>query len=174
LAGSFYMALAYHGAVFPLEALSMQKLFTIAIAITLAGSVACGKSETEKRVEEAAAEMEKAADALAKAGESASKSGEAASEDMAKGMEGFAKAMAGMAGAVGGGDGKMADPVRFQTLQESLPTVPGWEMGKPRGERMTAPVPFSQSLVRYTKGDSRIEVKVVDSGFAPLLIAPGP
>lgn len=150
----------------------MQKLLTIALALVLAGSSACGKSESEKRVEEAAAEMEKAAEALAKAGEAAGKAGEAGGQDMAKGMEDFAKAMAGMAGAVGGGDGKMTDPVRFQALQESLPTVPGWEMGKPRGERMTAPVPFSQSEVRYTKGDSRIEVKVVDSGFAPLLIAP--
>jgi hypothetical protein len=45
-------------------------------------------------------------------------------------------------------------------------------MRKPRGERMTAPVPFSQTETRYTKGDARIDVKVVDSGFAPLLIAP--
>lgn len=150
----------------------MQKLFTSLVILALAGSVACGKSESEKRIEEAAAEMEKAADALTKAGDEAAKSGEAAGQDMAKGMEDFAKAMAGMAGAVAGGDGKTVDPVRFQALQEQLPTVPGWEMGKPRGERMTAPVPFSQSEVRYTKGDARIEVKVVDSGFAPLLIAP--
>lgn len=45
-------------------------------------------------------------------------------------------------------------------------------MKKPRGERMTAPVPFSQSETSYTKGDTRIDVKVVDSGFAPLLIMP--
>jgi hypothetical protein len=45
-------------------------------------------------------------------------------------------------------------------------------MGKPEGERMTSPFPFSQTEATYSKGDSRIEVKVVDSGFAQMLIAP--
>lgn len=143
----------------------MQRLYAVAIVVALAGSVACGKSAAEKQAEEAAAQA-------AKAAEAAGKAAEAASQDVAKGMEDFAKAMSGMAGAFAGGDGKTADPVTFQALQATLPTVAGWEMGKPRGERMTAPVPFSESEARYTKGDSRVEVKVVDSGFAPLLIAP--
>ena len=37
---------------------------------------------------------------------------------------------------------------------------------------MTAPVAFSQAEVRYSKGDSRIEMKIVDSGFHQLLLAP--
>ena len=57
-------------------------------------------------------------------------------------------------------------------LQGLLPQVSGWEMGKSRGERMTAPVPFSQAEVSYTKGESAIDVKIVDSGFAKLLVAP--
>lgn len=142
----------------------MQKLFTLAAVLALAGSVACGKSEAEKQAEQAAAEMQKAAEA-------ASKASETAGQDMAKGMEDFAKAMAGMAGALGG-DGKTVEPVSFQALQSTLPEVSGWEMDKPRGERMTAPIPFSQSEAVYRKGDARIEVKVVDSGFAPMLIAP--
>ena len=141
----------------------MQKLFTTAVALSLAGSIACGKSESEKQMEQAAAEMQKAAEAVAKAGEGAN-------QDAAKGMEDFAKAMAGMAGAMS--DGKTVDPVSFQALQTLLPELSGWEMDKPRGERMTAPVPFSQSETRYTKGDARVQVKVMDSGFASMLIAP--
>jgi hypothetical protein len=148
----------------------MQKLFTVALAMALAGSLACGKSESQKQAEAIAAEAEKAAAAATKMAEAASKAGEAAGTDAAKGMEDFAKAMAGMAGAMN--DGKTAEPVTFQALQTTLPEIPGWEMGKPRGERMTSPVPFAQSQARYTKGDSRIEVKVVDSGFAPMLIMP--
>ena len=86
-------------------------------------------------------------------------------------MEDFAKAMSGMAGALGGG-GKTVEPVTFQSLQTTLPELSGWEMAKPRGERMTAPVPFAQTETTYSKGDTRIDVKVVDSGFAPLLIMP--
>jgi len=144
----------------------MQKLFTaLVVATAMAGSVACGKSESERRAEQAAADMEKAADALGKAGESAG-------NDAAKGMEDFAKAMSGLAGAMAGGDGKTVEPVSFQSLQSTLPELSGWTMNKPRGERMTAPVPFSQSEAQYTKGDSSLEVTVVDSGFASMLIAP--
>jgi hypothetical protein len=149
----------------------MQKLFTVLVVCALAGSVACGKSEAEKQAEEAAAQAEKAAEAATKMAEAAGQAGAAAGQEMAKGMEDFAKAMAGMAGAMGG-DGKTVEPVSFQALQETLPEVPGWAMGKPRGERMTSPIPFAQTETTYTKGDATIDVKVVDSGFAPLLIAP--
>lgn len=149
----------------------MQKLFTVAIACALAASIACGKSAAEKQAEEAAAQAEKAAEAATKMAEAAGQAGAAAGQDMAKGMEDFAKAMAGMAGAMGG-DGKTVEPVTFQALQTTLPDVPGWEMSKPRGERMTSPIPFAQTETTYTKGDATIDVKVVDSGFAPLLIAP--
>ncbi|MCC7035555.1 MAG: hypothetical protein IT179_22270 [Acidobacteria bacterium] len=142
----------------------MQKLFTVGVAVALVASVACGKSEAERQAEQAAAEAQKAADA-------ATKAAEAAGQDVAKGMEEFGKAMAGLAGAMGG-DGKTVEPVSFQALQGTLPQVAGWEMGKPEGERMTAPFPFSSTEATYTKGDASLEVKVVDSGFAQMLIAP--
>jgi hypothetical protein len=47
-----------------------------------------------------------------------------------------------------------------------------WEKGKATGERMSSPVAFSQAEVTYTKGDSTIEGKIVDSGFNQFLIAP--
>jgi hypothetical protein len=37
---------------------------------------------------------------------------------------------------------------------------------------MTMPVPFSQTEATYTKGDAQIEVKIIDSAFSQLLVAP--
>jgi hypothetical protein len=136
--------------------------------------VACGKSPEEK----AADALKQAATDLAKAGEAAAKAGEAAgtaaatagTEQAAKGMEDFAKAMQGMAAAMGGG--KASDPVSFRDLQTAFPTIPGWEMDKPKGERMTSPVAFSQTEARYRNGTSVIEVKIVDSAFNQILVAP--
>ena len=82
-------------------------------------------------------------------------------------MEGAAGAMAG-----DGPDGKPVEPVSFQQLQTVLPEVSGWEREEPRGERMTMPVPFSQTEAHYTKGDAEVEVKIVDSAFSQMLVAP--
>ncbi len=144
----------------------MQKLFTVAAALVLVGSIACGKSEAEKQAELAAAEAQKAAEAATK------KLTEAAGEDMAKGMQDFAKAMQGMAGAMAGNDGKTVEVVSFQSLETTLPEVSGWTMKKPRGERMTAPIAHSRTETTYSKGETNIDVEVVDSGFAAMLVAP--
>ena len=37
---------------------------------------------------------------------------------------------------------------------------------------MTAPFSFSQAAVRYRKGNSRVDIKIVDSGFNQLLFTP--
>ena len=74
-----------------------------------------------------------------------------AGTEAAKGMEDFAKAMQGMAAAMARrpAGGKPADPVSFRDLQAAFPAVDGWTMDKPKGERMTAPVAFSQTETRY-------------------------
>ena len=144
----------------------MRRLMT-AIAI-VAICAACGKSEEQKQAEQAAENVKKAAETLAKAAE---KQGTATA---AKGANDLATAMSGMAAALGGAgtDGKPVDPVAFQTLQSHLPKVSGWEMGEAEGERMTMPVPFSQVETTYKKGDARVDVKIVDTGFAQMLIMP--
>jgi hypothetical protein len=146
----------------------------IVIAIALVASIACGKSEAEKQAEEAAEQAKKAAEAMQKAAEAGgAAAAQGAAGAAAQGMEAFAKAMQAAATAAGGGsDGKPVDPVSFQQLQTVLPTVGGWEMAKPRGERMTMPVPFSQTEATYSNGDADVEVKIVDSAFSALLIAP--
>ena len=134
------------------------------VAMAMLGS-ACGKSEEQQRAEAMVAAAEEAAAAMEKAAEDAE-------NDPAAGMEGFADAMKGMADAMAGGEGKAVDPVSFRDLQASLPEVSGWTMDKPRGERMTSPIAFSQTEATYTRDDQSIDVKIVDSGFNQMLIAP--
>ncbi len=150
----------------------MRGLKTIGLTFVLAATLACGKSEAEKQAEEAAKQAQIAAEAVQKAAESATAA--ATSQGVAaaaQGMEAFAKAMQA-AGAAVNKDGKPIDPVSFQQLQTALPEIAGWERGKPRGEKMTMPVAFSQSEATYKSGRSVIEVKIVDSAFSHLLIAP--
>jgi hypothetical protein len=139
----------------------------VILGLSTAMTLACGKSEEQKAAEKAAEETKEAAEALKKAAESTG----AATQ---QGLQDFAKAMEGVAGAMSGKtpDGKTAEPVRFQDLQTALPEVSGWQRGTPTGERMTSPVPFSQSEADYTMGEATISVKVVDSAFSQLLIAP--
>jgi hypothetical protein len=141
----------------------MQKAFTAVVAMALMGATACGGSEVQRQAEQAAADAKKAAEAAAQASQ-------AAGQDAAKGAEDFAKAMQGMASALSGG--KTVEPVTFQSLEAMLPDLDGWEKDKPKGERMTSPMPYSQTETTYRKGDMSIDVKVVDSGFATMLIAP--
>lgn len=145
----------------------MRFVFVVA---AIAVSVACGKSEAEKQAEAAVKAMEdvaKAAESAAKAAETSGSDGSDASADMAKAMQGFAAALSGS-----GPDGKPVEPIAFQTLQTHLPKVSGWEMDEPEGQRMSMPVPFSQVETEYRSGDKRIDVTIVDTGFAKLLIAP--
>lgn len=144
----------------------LKLLFVMSLTVLLA--MACGKSEEEIAAERAAEETREAAEALKKAAESAGVSG------AAQGLQEFAKAMEGAAAAMGGTtpDGKPVEPVRFQDLQTALPEIAGWERGSPRGERMTAPVPFSEAETDYTMGNANVSVKIVDSAFNQMLVAP--
>lgn len=132
-------------------------------------AVACGKSEAEKQAEaitKAAEEISKAAEASADA---AAKQGAAGA---AQGANEMAKAMQGMAAAMAGADGKTVEPVAMDVLKAALPSVSGWEMEEPRTERMTSPIAYATAETQYRQGDHEIEVKVVDSGYAQMLIAP--
>ena len=138
-----------------------MRTFVLVVAIAAA---ACGQSDAEKQAEAIA----KAAEDVAKAAEGAAKEGTAAaSNDMAKAMENMAAAFTGK-----GADGKPVQTLPFQTLQTHLPKVSGWEMSEPQGQRLTMPMPFSQVETDYRKGDSEIEVTIVDTGFAQMLVAP--
>ena len=124
-------------------------------ALTPALFVACGKSPEQKQAEE----LQKSSEQLQKGAETAAKS----LGDLAAGLSSAA-----------GGDAnlKPVDPVSFRDLIALLPAPPGWEREKPTGERMTSPVSFADASVRLMKGDATVTVKITDSGFNQLLVAP--
>jgi hypothetical protein len=155
-----------HSGLYHCQMRRLNLVLLIGFFLTLA--VACGKSAEQKAAEKAAEETREAAEALQKAAESAGASG------TAEGLKEFAKAMEGMAGAMSGStpDGKPVDPVSFQALQTALPELSGWERSAPGGERMTAPVAFSEAETHYTRGDANVTVKIVDSAFSQMLVAP--
>ncbi|MGE3842043.1 MAG: hypothetical protein AB7I50_10685 [Vicinamibacterales bacterium] len=139
----------------------------VGMALTLASAMsvaACGgaREEAEKtqaQIEQTAQEAKTGAENLA-----------SGAEQMARGFEQFANSLGAAAG--GSTNQKPVDPVSFRDLQTTFPELSGWERSKPTGERMTRPVNFSQAEVRYTKGDAEVEVKIVDSAFNQLLVAP--
>jgi len=141
----------------------MRKLLSVLFVASVV-SAACGKSEAEKQAEQMAAETKKAAEAVAEAAKTAQADGGA---DMAKAMQGMAAALSGK-----GPDGKPVELASIDGLKGALPKVSGWEMSNPKGERMTSPFPFAQAETEYRKGDSEIQMKVVDTGFAQMMIAP--
>jgi len=162
----------------------MRKFGTVCVLAVMALSLtACGNSKEEEarkaaeEAQKAAAEAQKAAAAAATAGAAAGAAGAAAgaagaaagAAEFAKGMEQLGQAMAGLNQSA---DGQTYTPVSFRELQTVLPDLSGWEKGKARGEMMTAPVKFSQTEVAYTKGNARIEVKIVDTAMSALLTMP--
>ena len=162
----------------------MRKFGTVCILVAFALSMfACGNSKEEEarkaaeEAQKAAVEAQKAAATAMAAGAEAGAAGAAAgaagaaagAAGFALGMEQLGKAMQGLQGST---DGKVYTPVSFRELQTVLPELPGWTKGKTAGEMMTAPVSFSQSEVTYSKGDARIEVKVMDTAMSALLTMP--
>jgi hypothetical protein len=139
----------------------MHRLALMALALSIAAA-GCGNSERK--------EAEEAAQQAAKSAEEAAKSAEQGAAQAAKGLEQMAKGLESM---VGGAAGTTAvQPVSFRDLQKFFPDIDGWEKDKPTGERMTVPFSFSQAEVRYSMGDARVELKIVDSGFNQMLLAP--
>lgn len=140
----------------------------ILAVVAIVGLVACGKSEEQKQAEKAAEDLKKAAEAVGKA---AAQAGTAAA---AQGTTDMAKAMAGMAAAMGGktADGKPIEPMPFQSLETALPSVSGWEMSKPDGERMTSPFAFSKTETDYRNGEQHVEVTITDAAGAMMMLAP--
>jgi hypothetical protein len=135
----------------------MRRAGILAIA-ALVATGACGKSSEEKKEE--------------KKEQQAAKTAEAGAAEAAKGLEQMAKGLEAMASGAAAGNAQPVDPVSFRDMQALFPEFEGWEKGKPTGERMSSPFKFSQAEVRYTKGDSQIELKMVDSGFNQLLLTP--
>ncbi len=133
----------------------MKRLGMLALAGLVAAG-ACGKSSEEKKEEQKV--------------EQAAKTAETGAAEAARGLEQMAKGLEAMAG--GGGNTPAVEPVSFRNMQALFPDVEGWQKGKPTGEKMSSPFKYSQAEVEYTKGDARVTLKMVDSGFNQLLLTP--
>ncbi len=127
----------------------------LAVALVLGGWACTGAT---REAERAAEQVTEGAKGMA----------EGATE-MARGIEALGK---GLAELTEKGTHEPVEPVSFKELQALLPDLAGWQKGKPTGERMTSPMSFSQAAVRYTKDRSTIDLKIMDSGFNQMLMAP--
>ncbi|MQA29567.1 MAG: hypothetical protein GEU82_06975 [Luteitalea sp.] len=126
--------------------------------VCLSALAGCGTSEEARKVEE----VEKAAEQV-----------QDSAGAMAKGLEDMAKGFQGLQGLTGGDPSqKPVDPVGFRDLQTAFGDLPGWEKGKPTGERMTNPINYSQAKVTYRKGEQSIEAEISDSAFNQLMLVP--
>ena len=146
----------------------MRNVLAVIIAAGIAA--ACGQSAAEKQAEEIKQQAQKAAAAAEQVGKAAEAAAAKSSGDAGQDL---AKAMQGMAAAMGGSkDGKPVETVSVDVLKGALPAISGYEMGTPKSEKMTSPFPISSTEVKYSKGDSNIDVKIVDAAAAQLLMAP--
>jgi hypothetical protein len=127
------------------------------VGMAIVATAACGKSGEEKQAE-------KVKDGAQQVQSSA--------ENMAKGLEDMTKGLAALTGNATDPNQKPVDPVSFKELQTAFGDISGWEKAKPTGERMTAPVNYSEAKVTYTKGESEIEVQISDSAFNQMLMGP--
>lgn len=148
-----------------------MKRFAVLVMAGAVAASACGQSEQQKQAEEASKQIQAAAKEAGKAAEEAAKSSGQAANDAAKGFEAMAKGLGAMVSGASG-DVKAVDPVSFRDLQTLFPSLDGWEKAKPTGEKISAPFRYSNAEVTYTKGDSRIVLKLADSGFNQLFFAP--
>ena len=128
----------------------------IAIAVLMS---ACGGNtdEATKQIQKAAEEIQKSVG-----------SGRGV-QGVSKGLEDLARGMSAMANDP---NAKPVDPMTIDALKTALPDLSGWEKGKPTGERMTSPVNYAEAKVTFTRGESALDVKIVDSAMNQLLIAP--
>jgi hypothetical protein len=128
-----------------------------AVAVSMLGCGGTGKDSAEPRAE------------------SSSKATDAMAQEAQGGAEAMAKALSTMANGLSGGDPnqKPVDPVSFRELQSVFPEqFPGWERGRPTGEKMSSPVSYSEAGVSFTRNDSELDLKVTDTGFNQLLLMP--
>lgn len=135
----------------------------IGFAVSLSMAACGGDGDRDAAVKE----LEKGAQQL----EEAAAKGQGGADQMAKGLEAMAKGLGAMAG--GDPNAKPVDPVSFRDLMAVFPeSFNGWERSKPTGERMTSPVNFSEAEVRFTKGESQLNLKITDSALHQMLVAP--
>jgi hypothetical protein len=130
-------------------------------SFALAAAVGCGGSE-QQQAEDAAQQMQQGAEQVARAAEQMA---QGSAEQMAQGLQQVTQGLQQMAQG-------QTEVVDYEVLKGLLPQVNGWTQAGVRGEQMSMPVKISRAEARYTRGDSSIELEIIDSAMSQLLLAP--
>ena len=127
----------------------------------LAATVGCGGAE-ERQAEQAAEQVQQGAEQIQRAAEQMAQGG---TEQMAQGLQQMTQGLQQMAQG-------QAQVVDYEVLKGMLPQVDGWTQTGVRGEQTSMVVNVSRAEARYTRGDSRIELEILDSAMSQMLLAP--
>jgi hypothetical protein len=127
------------------------------VAVLAVGGMACGGSKPAQEATQS------------QAAQQAQKDTPPGIAEMARGFEAMAKGAKELEAL---SNLPPVEPVSFREFEPLFPEFAGWEKGTPEGEKMTAPIAISQSELDYTKGDARINAKIVDSGNNRMFMAP--
>lgn len=143
-------------------------VFTVAIAVV--ATAACGKSEEQKKAEEAAKATQAATQQIAQGAQQAAQgmqqAAQAGGNQLAQGLQQMAAGLQQM-----GKSG--AKPVDYEVLKGMMPEIGGWTRDEVKGEQQSMMgVSVANARTNYRKDDSRIELTVVDTTFSQLLLAP--
>jgi hypothetical protein len=140
----------------------IKRTFIAGLAIAAIG---CGNSE-QRRAEEAA---ERAAEQLQQGAEQMQRAAEqmaqGSAEQMAQGLQQMTQGLQQMAAGSG-------DVLDYEVLKELLPDVNGWTRSGVRGEQTNAPIKVSRAEAQYARGDSNVELEVIDASLNPMFLAP--
>jgi hypothetical protein len=67
------------------------------------------------------------------------------------------------------GQGEVVD---YEVLKSMLPQVSGWTQAGVRGEQVSMPMKVSRAEARYSRGESSVELEIIDSAVSPMFLAP--
>ena len=65
-----------------------------------------------------------------------------------------------------------APAVPFEQLVALLPEAGGWARSKPKGEQQSMGITMSRAHAEYEKGESSMELEIIDSSFNQLVLTP--
>ena len=147
----------------------MHRTHLSGVAVVMVMAAACGRSDADKKAEEATKQIQQGAQQAAQGAAQAAQgaqAGQAGSNQMAQGLQQMAAGLQQM-----GKSG--AKPVDYELLKTMIPEVTGWTRGDVKGEQQSAMgVTVAQARASFRKDDSRIELVVTDTTFSQLLLGP--
>lgn len=148
----------------------MKRMLIIAgIAIGAATASACAQSEQKKQAEQTAAAAQQAAAGAQQAAQGAQQAAagaQQAGQAVAQGLQQMAQGL-GQAAQAG------AKAVAYESLNDLVPEVSGWERTAPKGKTNSAMgMSVSSTEANYTQGEQRITLEITDTALSPLVLMP--